>query len=349
MGKLLNVAAAGVLLAGAYTVVEGVPDCLRQGQVQECLTPDIPGLPNILPDGKTGARIGNLVIASEVVTDTAQIKVFGEVRVNVNGQQSTFDFDAERYGFPYNRPGVDATMFWNASGKGQDVIYNPCLKEKDSYTDTEFPDTTQTRTGLSDNVVTPTKAITYKLSTNPDGTVNEVTVDAGFLDACFMRTPNTENNQLLWSTPANRLSNRGFGDVEEATFRWAMQRLVEDYAKSQAGPAGLLNIDAVKLSIQQAILGDLVAKNPRQASLYAKVMEEGKIKVNLAGPEVRRKYYEARFEETKAEFSAMDRSFPDPANKGRRYKLEERKLGTFAVRPFEIKTPISVTRPGEGN
>lgn len=349
MGRIINkVAGVGLGLGLAYGAV-GVLDAFNK--IPGCL---FPNPKDCLPEGQQApaeAAIGDMNIESEDLTGTVVTQTIGEVTMRIGGDKSVFKYDSKSHWdisgpLPFVDDDTDAWLYWNGNGKQtQSVVYNPCFKLEDDYTNITAAHPEQLSHGS--NFQEPTEAtnntVDYRVDVieepGPDhGKIRKITIDAGFLDTCFVRVPNTPANQLIWT---NSKRNQGmFGSTEAATFRWMVDELVTKYAASQSCPESVLDMAAVESTLEAAVIGRLVLKYPDHAANIGQAVKNDLVEVNILPPEARRAHYQRIFNATQDKIRGMDESFKNPRN-GKRYKLEKPTLGNFAVKECAVSKPFT--------
>jgi hypothetical protein len=321
-GPVAAVVGVGLAL-GAVQMYGDLGECGRsitQGGIEGCM-PNLGG-----PSGS--AEIGDIEVKSQNLTGIAQIATYGEVTVTLGGEESEFKYDDAWWRTtPFL---TDARLFWNRKGKGTyNVIYNPCIKNSNDYTE-PISDKMNLNQKIDE---TPGRAVSYNVVPNAKQGVKEVDIDAGTLDACFLR-PGTDPSNDLWSTPNGLIhfNRHQFGSIEEKTARWMISSLTEAITLANACPQKVLNTDAVKDNIKGVVFAAAVKKYPQYKQSLTKLYTESpdKFKVDLDPPSSRQDYYRNKLDGLRGRIASMDKTLPD--NKGKRHDMHRPKIGNLSVK-----------------
>ncbi|HTE22878.1 MAG TPA: hypothetical protein VK674_07645 [Candidatus Limnocylindria bacterium] len=346
MQKTTKIAGAAVLVGGGLFMGYGAL------QDAECLGETIgmgAGDPNLLacaPEFSLGqqtpahAEFGDLNVQAHELTGKAEILSLGEVTILIGGDRSTFDWDDPQL---IDSPDIDATLYWNRDGdKTTSVLFNPCIKLSDDYEEGINPNAVS-EIGADGTAVEPSGpagTVEYAVDVvdtparaeqtgKPIGTPLSVRVNAGILDSCFGRIPNTPENNSVWAPDHDNQTQ--FGGAEEATFRWQQNQLILHYALREACGESELNMDAVEQRVAEAVIGDIVLRpdvNIEETQLR-QLWEGDEFDVMIQPPDVRREFYEKQFEDVKDQIADMKESFPD--EDGDTHSLEKPDFGSFEV------------------
>lgn len=295
---------------------EWVPDCA------------FPNPFDCVPSGKLGparAEFGDMSVDSEDITGTVQARTFGEITMQIMVEESTFDYDDDSL-FDYAGD-IDATVYYNHdSDTLTEVVYNPCIiiddGEEAPEAQAEHPYTGEAGITFNEPLEAPRTEINYVVDLDPTGTnIERVMVESGYLDACYVRIPNTPGNQDLWT---NHHSNQtSFGSTQLATFRWMMDELITQYAASEACPEQLIPPAQVEEAIKELVIGDFIISHPNQEISIRNTEWD----MDIQGPEVRQGQRREELANTREEFESMDRSFEN--ENGDDFPLKHPTIGNF--------------------
>lgn len=308
--------AAGV---GAYEIYE---NCLKDGRLAHC----IEHIYN--PKKPDQAKIGGLAIAGELVTGNASVETFGEVQAQVKGW-ATFDYDEN---WLAGSPGVDRTLFFNRDhSKTATVTFNPCIRLSDNYKNTKLD-------------------IPYKVEPGPNGTIKDVIVDAGSIDACFPRFDS--GNELLWSTSHCTpvlCNNQGIPDTLSNTAHKVVNDLWVSFVQQDSCPQNGVNVPAVKDEIASRVVGDIVTQHKALSGMVEAAYDAGKkasyaagsqFVVNLAEQSSSQPEYQNAFNQELTTVRGMRRTFPDV--KGDSDKMAPPQVQTPALSNCNVIQPMNV-------
>ncbi len=344
--RVIGVGFIGVVGIAAVNNSDIIPDCVSSGfERDECL-PDI-NMPEVSAEHQAPAEvtIGDLEKEYEDQSGTVEAQVYGEVTVGVGGSKSKVDYD-EKSLFRDFAGDVDATNYWNRNGnRVQRIIYNPCIRTADDYRNTAIKpikSADESKNIEEEKQASPVefKYVVDVIERGPNaGFVNSVTIDAGYIDACFARQEVSAQNSLNFE--ANKDNQRPVGKHEDATFRWMIESLTLAYAQAEACPEEVVDVSVIRQSIKELVLGRAIANNPEMATKITDAFENGRFVLELDGPEARRAFYRQELRVLASEISAMDRSFPNEEKGGKTYPLDV-KLGDFAVTQCEIVSDIEI-------
>lgn len=328
------------IVAGGALLIEGIHFAQNPSEILRCVAAPVTGnwdacLPNFNTNEASSAKVGDLAILSEDLTGTARLKTYGQVAVQVGGPDSESIFDYINPNFMESSliarhiPGVgnyDARKFWNKGNKGAaKVLYNPCIKEADDYTkptNKSVPDNQPSENGVK-----------WKINVSPvDHTVTSVDVDAGFLDACFIREDTSDgNNERLWTNAEGFIHGSGqqFGTLQEQTYRTMMRDLILGLVQSEACPSSVSHVDAIKEDVAKGVLGEIIADHPQYRAAVTSAYDAGHFNVTLADDSARQQHYRANYVKQREMLASRTETYPD--KKGKTQKLLPAKLGKFSI------------------
>jgi len=342
----LGAVSSGLLLLGGLYAAGGIVSRMFD-EVPDCIFPNpFSCAAELSEDHPQKTEYGGMDVVAEEVSGTASYITYGEVRVSVDGEQSTADFDNPDWWEDFAGD-VDATMYaFSEEGQVMTLVYNPCIKKSDDYSGTTTdinPSEDKNSVGGEQPAGSPSGSLSYEVAfhqSGPEvGTVQSVSVDAGILDACFMRIEETPENAAVFNYDNDNQTQ--FGDAQDITFRYDVRKLATLYAASEACPENVIDLEAVRDDLARTALGDMSAEHPEQATLFANAYNQGLFEVSVDGPENRRVLRTAEFNEFIAEVKARDETLPDA--QGNTWGMITPEFGNFVVgscgqtvQPFEV-------------
>lgn len=342
----MSAVGVGVAVAGLaiYNNFDNLPECVKS-----------PGWDACMPDADIGRQaaadtdIGDFEKVFEDQTGTVAVQTFGEVAIGIGGTKSTLDYDEKSlWDFAGD---VDATMYWNRRGDSvQKILYNPCIRTDEDYSNAggELPKTIDGKNPGAEPRQAPSSVLNYKIDVvergDNAGKVSGVTVNSGVLDTCYVRMDEGPENYLNFTY--NGSNQTSVGTHEDATFRWMVNSLALAYAKAEACPEEVVDMEAVREKIARTVLGDAVAAYPELAQELAKAHDEGKFDVKILSPQFRSSYYRKQLAKLAKEIDNRERSFPNERQDNETYPMNA-SIGGFKVTKCSVSEPVSVTRKGE--